>query len=141
MEFKKPLGRLGSQDEKPSNQNSSIKKIFNSIEEFEKGEISFISNKQSMDENRFGDLAFDHNESIDMKSIKEEKEMKIYENRSVQYSEMEEGKDYMNRSIQYEEDEGYHCDFAIQIDDGSLPREINLQFVQTEPVNFAQEAP
>lgn len=42
----------------------------------------------------------------------------------------------MNRSIQYEEEEGYHCDFAIQIDDGNLPREINLQFVQTDPVNF-----
>jgi hypothetical protein len=37
----------------------------------------------------------------------------------------------MNRSIQYYEEEGYHMDFAIQIDDLSMPKEINYQFVQT----------
>lgn len=37
----------------------------------------------------------------------------------------------MNRSIQYTEDEGFHCDFGLQIDDGSHPKEIGFQFVQT----------
>jgi hypothetical protein len=37
------------------------------------------------------------------------------ENQSVQYSEPE-GKDLMNRSIQYEEEEGFYCDFGIQIE-------------------------
>lgn len=50
----------------------------------------------------------------------------------MQYSEPE-GKDLMNRSIQYEEEEGFYCDFGMQIDQENLQKdkEINLQWVQT----------
>ena len=42
----------------------------------------------------------------------------------------------MNRSIQFQEEEGFHCDFGLQIDDGSRPREMGAQYVQTEKVEF-----
>lgn len=66
--------------------------------------------------------------------MREDEEMKILEDRSVQYSEMGPQKDFMNRSIQYEEEEGYYCDYGLQIDDGTLPKEKNSHFVQTEQV-------
>ncbi len=50
----------------------------------------------------------------------------------MQYSEPE-GKDLMNLSIQYEEEEGFYCDFGMQIGQENLQKdkEINLQWVQT----------
>jgi hypothetical protein len=46
----------------------------------------------------------------------------MLEDRSVQYSEVGPQRDFMNRSIQYEEDEDFHCDYGLQIDDGTLPK-------------------
>lgn len=40
-------------------------------------------------------------------------------------------KDFMNRSIQYEEEEDFRCDYGLQIDDGTLPKEKNSHYVQT----------
>lgn len=51
-------------------------------------------------------------------SIKQD-QLKFVEDHSVQYSEPE-GKDLMNRSIQYEEEEGFYCDFGMQIDQDNL---------------------
>lgn len=44
----------------------------------------------------------------------------------------------MNRSIQYEEEEGFYCDFGMQIDEDSLTKdkEINFQWVQTDRVEL-----
>jgi len=48
----------------------------------------------------------------------------------------------MNRSIQYEEEEGFLCDFGLQVDDFVIrAKEINYQFVQTEKVELATPTP
>lgn len=70
---------------------------------------------------------------------KEDEEMKMLEDRSVQYSEIGPQKDFMNRQVQYEEDEGFHCDYGLQIDDGSLPKQKNSHYIQTDPITFASE--
>ena len=59
---------------------------------------------------------------MDMNSIKHQPSLKFLEEKSVQYSDPPDEKDYMNQSIQYEEEEGYHCDFSVQIDDGRKPQ-------------------
>lgn len=40
----------------------------------------------------------------------------------------------MNRSIQWEEEEGFYCDFGLQVDHDILPRELSFNYVQTDKV-------
>ncbi len=59
--------------------------------------------------------------------------MRVVENRSIQYSEM---KEYMTRAIQYEQNMEFCEDYGVQIDQYSMPRDIMVQFVQTDHVEI-----
>lgn len=63
--------------------------------------------------------------------IDEIDDMRVVENRSIQYSEM---KEYMTRAIQYEQEADFCEDYGVQIDEYTRPRDIVLQYVQTDHI-------
>lgn len=85
------------------------------------------------------ELKSDELKNNSIASIKQE-DLKFFEDHSVQYSEPD-GKDLMNRSIQYEEEEGFYCDFGMQIDQENIQKgkEMNYQWVQTDHIEFNNE--
>lgn len=45
----------------------------------------------------------------------------------------------MSRSIQYEEEEGFFCDFGLQVDNEVLRREQTYHFVQTDQIEVLDQ--
>ena len=57
----------------------------------------------------------------------------------MQYSEQYDAKEFMSRSIQYEEEEGFFCDFGLQVDNEALRKEQTYHFVQTDKIEVLDQ--